>query len=97
MLNVVGWLEGGMVSVSTRGTLYLCKGESGRLAVYLPDPPKRIQLGPKAPVTLSQDGRKKPLYPRTWPRQAVHLVIRHRLRTIVILDTDALLKELRRD
>jgi hypothetical protein len=97
LLNVLGWLEGGMVSVSTRGTLYFKKTESGPLALFLPDTPKRLELGNKPPKTLSPDGRKKPLYPLSWPRQAVQRVIRHRLRTIVVLDADALLDELRRE
>ncbi len=95
LLNVVGWLEGGLVSVSTRGTLYLRKDKGGTLALYLPDAPKRVELGTKPPKILSPEGRKKPLYPDTWPKHAVRQAIRYRFRTIVVLDADALLAELR--
>ncbi len=97
LLNVLGWLEGGMVSVSTRGTLYRKRGERGPLALFLPEAPKPLDLGAKPPKTLSPDGRKKPLYPAAWPKQAVQRVIRHRFRTIVVLDADTLLNELRRE
>lgn len=95
LLNVVGWLEGGLVAVSTRGTLYVRKDKGGTLALYLPDAPKRVELGTKPPKILSPEGRKKPLYPQTWPKHAVRQTIRHRFRTIVVLDADALLGELR--
>jgi len=95
LLNVVGWLNGGMVSVSTRGTLYLHQGGGTDLALYLPEAPKDIELGPKPPKVLSPQGRKKPRVPPQWPKEAVPQVIRHRFRTILLLNEDLLLDELR--
>lgn len=95
LLNVVGWLDGGLVSVSTRGTLYLRKGGGMDLALYLPEAPKRVELGPKPPKVLSPEGRKKPLVPPQWPKEAVRQVIRYRLRTILLLNEDLLVDDLR--
>jgi hypothetical protein len=94
LLNVAGWLDGGLVSVSTRGTLYLRRVGRESLALFLPDAPKRIALGDKPPRTLATAGRRKPLFPDAWPKEAVRQVIRHRFRTIAVLDAEALLKAL---
>jgi len=95
LLNVAGWLNGGMVSVSARGTLYLRKGGQAALALYLPESPKRIALGKKPPQVLSPEGRKEPLFPPRWPKNVVRQAIGHRFRTIVLLDEDLLFEELR--
>jgi hypothetical protein len=94
LLNVAGWLEGGLVSVSTRGTLYVRRTPRGTLALFLPDAPKRVILGDKAPRSVPTEGRRNPLFPEAWPNGAVRLVIRHHLRTLVVLDVEALLHEL---
>ncbi len=95
LLNVVGWLDGGLVSVSTRGTLYLRKGGGTTLALYLPEAPRRVDLGTKAPRILSPAGRKKPLIPPAWPKEVVRQAIWHRFRTILVLNEDMLVEDLR--
>jgi len=94
LLNVLGWLNGGLVTMSTQGTLYVHQNGGEVSALYLPGIRHPVDLGPKPPRTLSPDKRKRPLYPQTWPPTAVHQVIRRRLRTIVVLSQDALLGEL---
>jgi hypothetical protein len=94
LLNVPGWLEGGMVSVATSGTLYVRTSGSGAQALYFPGRAVHVELGPKPPRTLPTEGRKVPLYPEAWPKNVVRQVIRHRLRTVIVLAEEALLAEL---
>jgi hypothetical protein len=94
LLSVVGWLDGGLVSVSTAGTLYVAASGGEARALYLPGAGQTVTLGKSPPRTLVTDGRKKPLYPPEWPAGAVSCVIRRRLRTIVVLAKDAMLAEL---
>ncbi|MFI5399644.1 MAG: hypothetical protein ACHQZQ_01155 [SAR324 cluster bacterium] len=94
LLNVAGWLEGGLVSVSTRGTLYVRTVGGEARALYLPGPAVHVDLGPKPPRTLAAGERNTPLFPDTWPKTAVRQVIRRRLRTVIVLAEDTLLAEL---
>jgi hypothetical protein len=94
LLNVVGWLEGGLVSVSTNGTLYVRESGSEAKALYLPGPAVHVDLRPKPPRILQAEGRKEPLFPDTWPKDAVRQVIRRRLRTVIVLAKETLLAEL---
>ena len=94
VLNVVGWLEGGMVSMSTNGTLYLAGSGESTKALYMPGHGQHVDLGSKPPRTLPANGRKKPLFPDAWPRSAIRQVIRRRLKTIVVLSQEALFSEL---
>lgn len=83
-----------MVSVATGGTLYV-RGAGGEAqALYFPGHSVHVDLGPKPPRSLPVEGRKVPLVPPHWPRPAVRQVIRHRLRTVIVLEDEALLAEL---
>ena len=93
LLNVVGWLEGGLVSVSSAGTMYVRTAGNEAQALYFPGHAVHVELGPKPPRVQTAAGRRQPLFPATWPAHAVRQVIRRRLRTIVVLAEDALLAE----
>ena len=83
-----------MVSVATTGTLYVRTAGGEAQALYFPGHSVHVDLGPKPPRTLPVEGRKVPLVPPSWPKHAVRQVIRHRLRTVIVLAEAALLADL---
>ncbi len=96
VLNVAGFLNGGTMSISSRGWLYEAERDGCSVALFLPGSPKRLHLGETRHRVLAPSPGGKPLVPESWPKEAVKQVIRVRLRTIVVLDAAFLLAQVPR-
>jgi hypothetical protein len=93
VLNVAGLLNGGPISISSRGWLYEAERDGRFLALFMPGSPKRLRLGGMRYKVLSPETARTPLYPEGWPKQAVQRVVRVRFRTIVVLNAEYLLAQ----
>jgi hypothetical protein len=93
VLNVPGLLNGGAMSISTRGWLYEVEREGRLAALFLPGSPKRLKLAEKGYRVLAPEASRTPLLPQGWPKEAVKRVIRVRFSTIVVLSAEYLLAQ----
>jgi len=93
VLNVPGLLNGGPMSISTRGWMYEAERDGGYAALFLPGSPKRLRLPDTRYKLLTPESSRGPLFPEGWPREAVLQVIRVRFSTIVVLNADYLLAQ----
>lgn len=96
VLNVAGLLNGGPMSISSRGWLYEAEREGRLVALFMPGNPKRLRLGEVRHKVLAPETARTPLYPETWPKEAVQRVLRVRFRTIVVLSAEYLLAQVPR-
>ena len=96
VLNVLGLLNGGAISISIHGTLYETRDRGRLTGLYLPGVPKTVTFGEKPPKVLSPEKYKKPLFPSSWPTEAVAQVVRHRFRPLVILEPSFFLAQIHR-
>lgn len=93
VLNVPGFLNGGAMSISSRGWLYETGRDGRSVALFLPGSPKRMRLSETRFKVLAAGPGGRPLFPEAWPKQAVKQVVRVRFRTIVVLDAEFLLSQ----
>jgi hypothetical protein len=93
VLNVPGFLNGGTVSIASRGWLYERERDGQASALFMPGSPKRMRLSETRHKVVAPDSAGAPLYPEGWSKAAVLRVIRVRFRTIVVLDAEYLLAQ----
>jgi hypothetical protein len=93
VLNVPGLLNGGAMSISSRGWLYEAERDGGYAALFLPGSPKRMRLNETRHKVLTPETSRGPLFPPEWPKEAVLRVVRVRFSTIVVLNADYLLSQ----
>jgi hypothetical protein len=96
VLNVLGFLNGGAMSISSRGWLYETERDGRQVALFLPGSPKRMRLSETRYKVLAPEPAGAPLFPAAWPKEAVLRVIRARFRTIVVLNAEFLLAQVPR-
>jgi hypothetical protein len=96
VLNVLGFLNGGAMSISSRGWLYETERDGHPVALFLPGGPKRMRLSETRYKVLTAEAGGAPLFPAAWPKEAVLRVIRVRFRTIIVLNAEFLLAQVPR-
>lgn len=93
VLNVPGFLNGGAMSIASRGWIYETERERAHLALFLPGSPKRLRLAEAGAKVLAPGSSRAPLFPELWPKEAVLRVVHVRFRgTLVVLNTAFLLE-----
>jgi hypothetical protein len=93
LLNVLGLLDGGVMSIAAAGLVYMLERGGETLGLYLPTVARTVQLPVQGLKEVNPAKTRKPLYPEQWPKAAVSRVIRYRLRSIAILDEAYLLRQ----
>jgi hypothetical protein len=96
VLNVPGLLNGGAMSISTRGWIYETQRDGGYVALFMPGNPKRMRLEETRHKVMDAESSRTPLYPAAWPKGAVRQVVRAKFSTIVILNDAYLLEQVPR-
>jgi hypothetical protein len=96
VINVLGLLNGGPISISTRGSLYEARDKGRLVGLFMPGAAKGYDLGAMRHKVLAPEKYKKPLYPTAWPKEAVAQVVRARFRTWIVLDPAWLLAQIHR-
>jgi hypothetical protein len=91
LLNVPGLLDGALVSVASRGRLYVARRPGAALALFMPGKPRHAALVDDRRKDLNPETARQPLYPAHWPKAAILRVLRVRFRTVVVLDPGYLL------
>ena len=92
LLNVNGFLNEALNSISTQGRAYMITRQEFTLALFFPGKPRRIKLNQSRYKTVPIE-EKKPIPPH-WPREMVTRVIRLRFSNIFILDESFLLQQI---
>lgn len=93
LLNVESYLEDRPLSLTVKGRTYMITRQDFTLALLLPGRPRRIKLSETRYKVVSGRNSRNP-FPVNWPEDAVNRVIRHRFRTITILEEGFLLRHI---
>lgn len=92
LLHVQGFLAGGMVTMSARGTAYMVTRQNFTLALLFSSPPRGMWLSEEKFKVLPKESSRA--YPPDWPQDLISKIIRARFRTVVILNEAALLEKI---